>query len=228
MSQHDKSYPNYYLYPTRLSHMPTTTKKNNKSTGLANHTKGIELEDMFCEFMKTELGYHKARPRAQVLSDSNDRGTNVDVIARLENKRLRYVKWCFYVLMTLAVSYSVLSIYLAEENDLQNATYLFYFSVIILFFGIWAIIFYEKNNIEHGWAECKNQKEAISTELMQIAEMRLNSYKKTKDKEYNFTKLYFVSANEFSEGALKFAQDKNIICYKLDCGNFVEVTYWGD
>ena len=173
---------NYYLYPTRLQHMPTTSNKNSTSIGLQSHTKGIELEGMFCEYMKNELGYHKARTLAQVLSDSNNRGTNVDVIAELVNASLRYVKLCFYLLMFLAVSYSVLSLYLAEENEMQNAIYVFCVSAVILFCGIVTIIIYEKKNIQHGWAECKNQKEAISTELMQIAEMRFNSYKSQKIK----------------------------------------------
>ena len=213
--------------------MPTTTKKNNKSTGLANHTKGIELEDMFRDFMKKELGYHSARPRAQVPSDSNNRGTNVDIIGVVRNdryemmKKLSLISYIFGVLYFMYFGYYAYSV---GSSNIPLSTMIIMLLILIgiMVLSVSCVISYRRHIEEHGWAECKNQKEAISFEQMQIAEMRLNSYKRTKDKEFNFTKVYFVSANEFSEGALKFAQDKNIICYKLDCGNFVEVTYWGD
>ena len=212
--------------------MPTTTKKNNKSTGLANHTKGIELEDMFCEFMKTELGYHKARPRAQVLSDANNRGINVDVIALVRNERYEMMKklaLISYIFGGLYFIYFCYYGYTIGSSNIPLSTMIIMFSIFIgiMVLSVYCVISYRKHIEEHGWAECKNQKESISTELMQISAMRIDSYKKTKDKEYNFTNHYFVSNSPFSEGALKFAQDKNIICYKLDCRNFVQVTYWG-
>ncbi|PQJ10480.1 hypothetical protein CJD36_010920 [Flavipsychrobacter stenotrophus] len=193
-----------------------------------NNAKGIELEELFCDYMRKELGYHKARTRAQVVSDFNSRGINVDVIAEVRNKRYEYMKIVSIILYAVFVAYTLLVLFLAGDSTVPSEyVYGFWvFSVLACIFATILLVRYQDNIIQHGWAECKNQQESISTELMQLAIVRFNSYQNTKNKEYIFTNLYFVCTGSFSEGALKLAQDKNVKCYKLECGNFVEVTYW--
>ena len=208
--------------------MAVSTKTQSRSIGANNHTKGIALEDMFCEYMKKELGYQRARTRAQVASDSYNRGVNVDVIAEKRSKKAD-------LMGSIGVAFSIFGFICSVAFVFYGVKYRFSDDIsdilggcifCLLSLGFYLLILYPKKAIQHAWVECKNQSDNISSELMQLSIMRLDSYQKTRDKEYNFTTQYFVSANEFSEGALKIAQDKNITCFKLESGNFVRVTYW--
>ena len=208
--------------------MASYISKSSSKVGADNHAKGIVLEELFCEFMKTDLGYHRARTRAQVVSDSNSRGTNVDVIGLVRNEKYEMMKKMSYILYAAGIMYVFLIAYSYYVGSPSTITIAIFFSFMLIFciLSMYCISTYRNHIEEHAWAECKNQQESISTELMQLAIMRLQSYERTKNKEYNFTKQYFVATSSFSEGALKLAQDKKIICYKLESGNFVEVTYW--
>ena len=79
--------------------------------------KGIGLEKEFCEYLKTNLGWEKARIRSQMASKFNMRGTNVDIITqRLDDRgrRLKLVSNFYFILSAIAF---LLGIYLTIDDD---------------------------------------------------------------------------------------------------------------
>ena len=119
-----------------------------------NNAKGIELEELFRDYMQKELGYHKVRTRAQVVSDFNSRGINVDVIAEVKNKRYESMKVGAIILYGASIIYAVIAVFLAADLVISNA-YLYGFLGISIAACVSATIFlfrYQDNIIQHGWA----------------------------------------------------------------------------
>ena len=84
--------------------------------------KGIGLEKEFCEYLKTDLGWEKARVRSQMASKFNMRGTNVDVIAeRLDDRgrKLDIISKLYGIICFLFIIYGIyLSIQGSEDANI--------------------------------------------------------------------------------------------------------------
>lgn len=187
--------------------------------GQSSFEKGVDLEMAFCEFMKSDLGWEKARTRAQMKSATNNRGINVDIIAERENIRSKQL----WVSGLIGLSLSGGTLIFDAFND---SLFLSITIIVTTIFSGYLILSSQKIIKEHAWVECKNQKGNVSNIQMQKMINDFDAYKLSKDKEHRFVMNYFVSGTNFSESALKLAQDKNILCYIPKNGIFVEVNYW--
>jgi len=196
----------------------------NENTETA-HIKGISLEKMFCEYMKSNLGYSKARTRVQVKSSFNSRGINVDVVVENvdgRNKRL-WILSAIYLLLAVVLYVYTLYLYLSDINVPSAIWVLF---ALMLMMSLITIVLAGRYKTLNAWAECKNQIGVVTFAQMQKTVSELEAYKASGDKEFRFIEQYFASATEYSEPALKLAQEKEIICYILKNGNFEKVSYW--
>ncbi len=92
----------------------------NSSITETAHIKGIVLENLFRDYMKSELGYINARARVQVKSSLNNGGINVDVIGDNVDKRRNR-------LLIIAQTYFALGVvcFAVGWFFLSNALYLY-------------------------------------------------------------------------------------------------------
>jgi len=187
--------------------------------------KGIELEKEFCEYLKTDLGWEKARVRSQMASKFNMRGTNVDIITqRLDDRgrRLKLVSNFYFILSAIAF---LLGIYLTIDDD-SIGMIIMLVGVFIFLGAIFSLNLSEKLNKENAWVECKNLKTKVNISQVQKTIDEYNHYKESGNNEYKFVECYFVSTNGFIENALKLAIDNHIICYTKENGIFKKIEYW--
>jgi hypothetical protein len=185
--------------------------------------KGIGLEKEFCEYLKTDLGWEKARVRSQMASKFNMRGTNVDVIAERLDDRGRKLKLISKFYFAICILSLLIGLYLI--NDDSGLT-IFLFGVFVFIVGFVSFNLGEKLNKENAWVECKNLKTKVNISQVQKTIDEYKHYKDSGNDEYKFVKCYFVSTNGFIENALKLAIDNDIICYKKENGIFKKIEYW--
>lgn len=185
--------------------------------------KGLELEKEFCEYLKTDLGWEKARIRSQMASKYNMRGTNVDVIAERIDERGNKLKklGAFYIVFFLILVFVAI---MTDDNETQN--WLLIMAVIFELVGAFAFYYSVSLNKENAWVECKNLKTKVSISQVQKAIDEFNHYKQSNNKEYKFTEMHFVSSIGFIENALKLAEDNNVICFTKENGVFKKIDYW--
>ncbi|WP_269225344.1 hypothetical protein [Flavobacterium eburneipallidum] len=187
--------------------------------------KGIGLEKEFCEYLKSDLGWEKARIRSQMASKFNMRGTNVDVIAeRLDNRGERLKKLGnFY--MIICILTCLIGLFLVINNN-SDGMYIIFFGTFVLIIGIISFKLSENLNKENAWVECKNLKTKVNISQVQKTIDEINHYKASENKEYKFVEVYFISSNGFVENALKLAIDNKIICYIKENEKFKKIDYW--
>lgn len=187
--------------------------------------KGIGLEKEFCEYLKTNLGWEKARIRSQMASKFNMRGTNVDVIAEridARGRRLKLVSDFYFIICFITI---LIALYLII-SDSENGVFILLFGFFIFLAGLFSLNLSEKLNKENAWIECKNLKTKVNISQVQKTINEYKHYKESGNKEYKFVECYFVSTNGFIENALKLAIDNRIICYTKENGIFNKIEYW--
>lgn len=188
--------------------------------------KGIGLEKEFAEYLKSDLGWEKARIRSQMASKFNMRGTNVDVIAerinKIESDRFNLISLGYFLVFIVFFIYG-LSI---TETDFVISLVILVFSIAFFSFGL----IFRKTAInkirEHAWVECKNLKTKVNISQVQKTIDELKHYKETENREYKFVEVYFVSSNGFVENALKLAIDNKINCFIKEGNKFKKIDYW--
>lgn len=185
--------------------------------------KGIGLEKEFCEYLKTDLGWEKARIRSQMASKFNMRGTNVDVIAERIDARGNKLKKLGIV---YAIFFILLMIVSFFEEDSELQLFLLCFGLIFEIGGVFAFIYSINLNKENAWVECKNLKTKVNISQVQKTIDEYKHYKESGNKEYKFVECYFVSTNGFVENALKLAVENGIKCYIKENGIFKKIDYW--
>lgn len=185
--------------------------------------KGIGLEKEFCEYLKTDLSWDKARVRSQMASKFNMRGTNVDVIAERIDIRGNKLK---KIGIVYAIFFILLIVIALFEEDSELQLFLFCFGLIFEVVGAFAFIYSINLNKENAWVECKNLKTKVNISQVQKTIDEQKHYKESGNKEYKFVECYFVSTNGFIENALKLAVDNGIKCYTKEKGLFKQIDYW--
>jgi len=190
------------------------------------YKKGLELEIMFAEFMKEELGYNNTRVRAKVPQKNNNTGIEVDVIGKRLDERgkiFNVLAIISIVLFMLLFIYGLVEVIIGSNNDLSL---IFIISFVFGIGGIAYLLLSNHFNQENAWVECKNLKGKANITQVNKMIMEIEEYKLSKDNEYKFINYFFVSANGFIENAIKKAMDKGIDCYSLSNGKFIEEKYW--
>ncbi len=185
----------------------------------SSHNKGVRLENMFCEYMKKELKWGRARTRAQMKSSTNNRGSNVDIIADRADSRGK-------ALLMLSTIYIMAGTALYFYGFFSNTKLMYWFAGVVYVVSFASIYLGLKYSSENAWVECKNQKTNVTFAQMQKTIDEYKAYKRTKSREYKFVAHFFVSGSGFAETALKLAKDENVLCYILKNGNFERVSYW--
>jgi hypothetical protein len=183
-----------------------------------SYQKGLALEHMFSDYLVNELGYNSTRIRAHVKSSINNRGINVDIIAKRGYALavgFDIAGTIFGLLTLIFISYAV------ENNNMPVGI------MAIPFFILSGGCFFLFSNkmIKHSWVECKNHLTPVTHAMVLKTISEYESHKFTKSNEYNFTRLYFVSSSGFIDNALKLASDKKIHCYIIKNGNFEKLSY---
>lgn len=188
--------------------------------------KGIGLEKEFCEYLKTDLGWEKARIRSQMASNINMRGINVDIVAeRINEKDKRNYIILGSIYLCIGTFVFLLGLDIVNENEVLGFSCLAGFFLMVLF----AVLFYRMalDNIkEHAWVECKNRK--TKSDIKQIKEVIscLKEYRATENRKYKFVEIYFVSASGFIDNAIELAERSEIRCFVKKDGTFKEVDKW--
>jgi hypothetical protein len=181
--------------------------------------RGVKFEIMFAEFMKSDLGWDGYAIRSQQKGKSNNKGAQVDIIAKRYDIRGKNLVRLSYAYLGLMVVAAALGLYYDE-----NLVIIFGF-----FTGALAIFLAYKSqdmHRENAWVECKNRKGKATFEQVQKCINEYNDYVASGDKEFKFVEWYFVSASGFVENALKLALDKGFTCYEFKNNKFEKVTYW--
>jgi len=199
--------------------MLNNEEHNEETLFETNYIKGIRLENMFCEYMKTELKWDKARTRAQMKSNTNNRGSNVDIIAETTDGRGR-------MLLLLSAFYIIVATLVYYYGFFSGYKLLYWFSGAIYLVSFASIFLSFKYKNSNAWVECKNQRANVTFAQMQKTINEFKAYKQSKSREYKFVAQYFVSASGFAETALKLAKDETVHCYILKNGNFEKISYW--
>lgn len=181
--------------------------------------KGLNLEKEFCEFLKTDLGWTDARIRAQMSAANNMRGTQVDVLAERLNEKGQFAKKLAYIYIPIFLFTFILGITI-------NSDALMIMGLLFELAGGIALILSITLNKEHAWIECKNRKTKTDIRQMQLTISQVDEYKKSGNKKYKFTEIYFVSSSGFVENALKLAEENNVKCYYKKDGNFFQAKFW--
>jgi hypothetical protein len=192
----------------------------NQVRGAESHAKGKAFEQLFCDFMKSDLGYSNAKIRSHVKSSIRSRGTELDVIGERKSAfgRTMIRIGVFYLILCAIIFW--LSFYM---NDGTIAWEAVFFEVL----GGAAIIASIVYNVEHAWVECKNQKDKVSLEQMQTMVLAHAAYESSNDKEFKFRMKYFVSSSGFMEDAFKYGISKDVVCYIMNkSGNFEVANFW--
>lgn len=202
-------------------------EKANVQEKISSFKKGIELEQEFCEYLKTNLGWEKARIRSQMSSKYNMRGTNVDVIAqRLNQKKKKWLIlasfiYCAFFIYLIYFGFKIIELY-------EFKAYLILILAVII--GYYSYLFFKmtKTNItEYGWVECKNLKEKATIKHLQIMIVERDAHLQS-EKRFKIVETYFVSANGFKETAYNYALEKKIKCYLKQDNVFRETEYWNN
>ena len=187
--------------------------------------RGIGLENEFCEYLKTDLSWEKARTRSQMASKFNMRGTNVDVVAeRLDDRgrRLKLVSNFYFIICVITI---LIGLYLIISDN-ENGVFIMLFGFFVFLAGLFSLNLSEKLNKENAWVECKNLKTKVNISQVQKTVDEYKHYNQSGNKEYKFVECYFVSTNGFIENALKLAIDNDIICYTKENEKFKKIDYW--
>ncbi len=188
----------------------------------STYDKGSYLEDLFAEFMKSDLGWDKTKTRTQMRSHYTNRGSNVDVIAeRVDAIRDKIITMATIV-SVIGVG-SIVCMFLFSD-------YARYFGVLlspcVVIFAMSHFILNKFYRPEHAWVECKNRQGNVTYDEMQKTIHQLEAYKASGDKEYKLVEHCFVSATGYVDTALKLAMDKKVTCYLYKDSAFTEVSYW--
>lgn len=190
------------------------------------HKKGLDLEEKFAEYMKKELGYKATRVRANIHGSLNAKGKQIDIIAEKRNETQESLTFVFKFVGIIAIAAFLIgsaALFSEADNTFFINTGL---TVAIICIIAYFLIpnFFEK---EFALVECKNLKGKATIEQIHKLIDAKNDYKESGNKDYNFTKLIFVSVNGFIENAQKLATKKDVDCYEMnDKGEFLKSTYW--
>ncbi len=189
--------------------------------------KGIGLENEFCEYLKTDLGWDKARVRSQMASKYNMRGTNVDVIGqRLNNKKKKWLMLVSFIYGTFFIfllSYA----YILIDIDKFKAFVFIILGFTIAYFSYSFLQMAKTNITEYAWVECKNLKGKATIKQLQIMIAERDAYIQV-EKNIKIVETYFVSTNGFVETAYSYALDKKIKCFVKQNTGFRETEYWNN
>lgn len=201
--------------------MSVLQKRRNSLIGAESNEQGKSFEQKFCAYMKSNLGYRHAKIRADMFSNINSKGIQIDVVAeKASTKRLLF--WLAFVIFSFV---ALILVYLADTMNSDVAIYLC--SGMSAFLAVLMFYLTVITEIENAWVECKSsKKEKTPLEDIQTMLSRFEAYKQTERKEFNFTVAYFVSASGFTDDAYHFAKSKGVICYIEKNGKFEAATYW--
>lgn len=162
-----------------------------------SYDKGRMLENEFSVFMKHELGWDKVRVGAHMSGKENVKGAAIDIIGeRLDAKGSRYYKYSIIAIIAAALCLVYAVIWMVEEID-NGGTLLLIYSFIGMGLSIIFLIYSSKNNKENAWVECKNLKGKVNINHIDKSIREYNDYIMSRNKEYKFKYMYFVSANGF-------------------------------
>jgi hypothetical protein len=187
------------------------------------YSKGLNLEKEFCEFLKTDLKWDKARIRPQLASRHNMRGTNVDILAERLDHRGKTIKTISFV---YGLVFAILFFLGWIDQDVERGSILVGFSLFFEVIGIIAYFVGLSLSKQNGWVECKNLKGKVNINQVQKTIDEVRHYRQSSDRDYKITHVYFVSTNGYVENALKLAVENDIKCYVKESQTFKEVDYW--
>ena len=196
------------------------------------YNKGLNLEERFAVYLKKELGYKATSARVNIHGSLNARIMQIDIIAEQKNEtKESIISWSGIIFIVGVVT---LVIGLLSINNAPNIfpkadgiilRNIGIFITIICLIGY--LIIPDLFKEEFTMVECNNIKGKATIEQIQKLNDALNDYKGSGNKDYNFTKLIFVSVDGFSENAQKSASEKNIDCYEMnERGEFIKSKYW--
>ena len=200
--------------------MRATKETESELLGQKNHEKGLDLENRFCEYMKSELGYTQAHMGTTVTSRVNGSGIKLDILAVKETDLLRRANKVVFVLFIICILATVLSIWFVPIIN-----YWYYSAFLFSLGAMFSVILFVrqrayKNITEYAWVECKNWDKEVPIKEVEKMLFEFNSHASSRDRRYDFKHKYFVAANGFYKNALIYAADNGIICYICKDGKF--------
>lgn len=189
--------------------------------------KGDEYAEAFRLYMLQHLGYNRAATKKGVHSFVNFKGMEADIIAeKISNGGIQLKKAAVKVSIGSATiaALGVIATFLHMDN---LSGYLVCFGLSSLLTTILLIYLVDKYAKEHAWVECKNREKKVTIEEMQVLTLRVENYRKSKDKRFYFTEKYFVSNSGYAINAREHAEEIGIFCYMGESHNFVVAeSHW--
>lgn len=190
-----------------------------------SYVKGRKFEELFARFMITDLGWSGYIPREYQKSKINNRGSEVDIIAERKDKKGQQLKEFGWAYLVGCFSLIVIGFFIILEVDEDAGIGLMIAGVLS---EVVAIILLERGkrlHTESAWVECKNRKNKTGLADMKKSIDELKAHNESKDKKRRYVAHYFVSASGFTNEALAYAKDENVICYEYKQEKFEIVTY---
>ena len=181
--------------------------------------KNLELENEVAEFIRAELKYDDIEIRPRVSGKHSDRDYDIDVLAKINDKRRRDLRQFAFILML----FSALLIIFFLFDILE--TWIFDISVVTSIICLLYLSFTKKLITKYIWVKCKNLKTKVNRAHVVELIQKYKDYQSNKDKQWNITGLSFFSVSGYDTDAKQFAKEHGIICYeKNELNQFVRTN----
>lgn len=179
---------------------------------ISSKEKGSALERKFADFMLQELNYKEIKLNETVKGKVSKSFYEVDVLGKRlsaeSETKMRNGRYLIFGGIILA------ALYLLEMLDINGDIFLIIGGLVVV--GGLYYTYGKENLYEYVWVECKNLKSKVSRDHINKLNNSATDFHDSKDNEFAFAELIFVSESGYSSEALNFAENHNITCYIPD------------
>ena len=177
----------------------------------SSRQKGSELERKFAAFMKKEMGYSDCFLNRKVKGKLRSNEIEVDIVGKKLSEKAKNDKKNGNILIALGLLIAALFFF----DFIPGGMELFLIIGTLIIGGGLYLQYAKEKEYEYTWVECKNWKNKVSNKEFTDVKDKVVDYHNSKDREFDFSRVIFVSNAGFIPNSLKIAADSNIECYEL-------------
>ncbi|NVO04303.1 MAG: hypothetical protein HXX09_16540 [Bacteroidetes bacterium] len=187
----------------------------------ARYKKGLDFENEVAKYMTEVLKYDDVEVRPRVSGKISDRGYEIDVLAKINDRGGDTIKKIAIVFFVTAI---VLIFWWAFDIVGEWAIII----ALVLLVGSIAYVLISKSFVaKYIWIECKNLKSKTKRSHIFELTQKYKDYKQNKYVKWNIINLMFFSVSGYDSDAKEFAKENGIICYeKADNEEFVKTNIY--
>lgn len=183
------------------------------------YQKGKEFESQFADFMLKDLGYDKVRDRAFLTSRINPRGSEVDIVGVIEDRRGHLFLSLSLIMLGISFLFLLYSL-LFEDYEM------IYISIPLIIGGLIYPLIARNMFNKYTWVECKAWSKNVPLKEVRDCYNRFKEYNASKDKRHACHKMIFVAKSGFVPNVKDYAKDNDIELYVLGEKSFELLEYW--